>query len=442
VKRVVTVTSIIIVLLSATAFQSLVVVEGEKQDVSFVIQAMVTLSNPSNGTSIWNLTAEERTISLFMNNTWQTVQLINTSFPLETAVDEDGNPIGFLQFPQSELKPGENVSYTFAYRAFSKPRLLPNITEDELETLEEISNDLKANYTRAEGPWLVNNQELQVLAHSIAKNETKVLTIVKSFIVWIRDNITYKAQGLLPYYPNETYAEREGDCDDQANLFITLCRICGIPSFLQIGCIYLPMERTNETFWEEHVTLVYERIGWHGWAAVYVPPWGWLPVDFTYVIGGLDDPLNAIKQAAVVAFQEVIQYMNITKTDYVASYKETKNFLQDNDFYIYERNEMTQEVSQGDSGKEIVDMWLQWGLIATLVATFAVLGLFLYVRKLEKEVTHPTKSLVDSKESFTAKRFRYRKNTSESLLNGCVPSVTSQKRCTQESKLRTWPSSK
>jgi len=386
VKRVVTVTSIIIVLLSATAFQSLVV-GGEKQDVSFIIQSMVTLSNPSDGTRIWNLTAEERTINLFMNNTWQTVQLINSSFPLETtAVDEDENPTGFLEFPQSELKPGENVSYAVAYRAFSNPRSLPNIAEDESGTLAEIPDDLKARYSGAEGPWLVNNQELQLLAHSIAKNETKVLTIVKSFIVWIRDKITYKAQGLLPYYPNETYAEREGDCDDQANLFITLCRICGIPSFLQIGCIYLPTKRTNETFWEGHVTLVYERIGWHGWAAVYVPPWGWLPVDFTYVIGGLDDPLNAIKQAAVVAFQEVIQYVNITKTDYVASYKETKNFLQNNDFYIYERNEMTREVSQGESGNEILEMWLRWGLIATIAVTFTVLGLFLYIRKLKREV--------------------------------------------------------
>ena len=180
------------------------------------------------------------------------------------------------------------------------------------------------------------------------QDETKVLTIIKKFVIWIRDNIDYKVHGLLPYYPNETYAKGEGDCDDQANLFITLCRIYGIPAFLQVGCIYLSTQRMNETFWEGHVTLVYERIGWHGWAVVYVPPWGWLPFDFTYVISGLDDPLDAMKQAAVVAFQEVIQYANITKTDYVASYKETKDFLRENYFYVYERNEMTQEVSQGD----------------------------------------------------------------------------------------------
>jgi len=233
---------------------------------------------------------------------------------------------------------------------------------------------------------LVNNQELKVLAQSLTESETKVLTIIKRFIIWIRDNIDYKVHGLLPYYPNQTYAEREGDCDDQANLFITLCRIYGIPSFVQIGCIYLPTVQTKETFWEGHATLEYEKIGWHGWAVVYVPPWGWLPVDFTYVVSGLDNPLNAVEQAAVVTFQEVIQCLNITKTDYIDSYRTSKNFLQDNDFYIYERNEITEEVIQGDSDGENGDMRVELPLITIIVAIIALVGLFVYIRKPKKEI--------------------------------------------------------
>lgn len=386
-KRAVAVASILIVLLATTVFQSPAVVEGESQDLTFVIHVKVNLSNSSNGTKIWNFTTEDRTIGLFMNNTWQTVQLTNSSLPLETmAVDEDGNPVGFLQFPQSELVPGENISYTVEYRVLSKPRALPIISEDKSETIEEIPDNLKANYSGAEGPWLVNDRELKALAHNLTGSETKVLTIIKKFIIWIRDNIEYNTEGLLPYYPNETYAERKGDCDDQANLFITLCRICRIPSFLQIGCIYLPKTQMNETFWEGHATLVYEQIGWHGWTMVYVPPWGWLPVDFTYVIGGLANPLNAIRNAAVVAFQEVIQNMNITKTDYVASYRETKDFLENNDFYIYERDEMTEEVSRREPWREIADIILPWLVIATVVGTVTATGLILYVWKVKRDI--------------------------------------------------------
>lgn len=382
-EKAVTVTSILIVLLATTAFQDLVVVEGEKQDVSFVIQMTVTFSNPSNGTKTWNLTAEDRTISLFMNNTWQTVQLINHSYTIEkTTVDEDGNPIAILQFPRTELEPGENVSYTVAYRALSKPRSLPNIVEEESLAVENISAVLKDRYTGTEGPWLVNNTELQDLAQNITESETKVLTIVKKFIAWIKDNIVYETHE-VPLYPNQTYAERKGDCDDQAILFITLCRIYGIPSYLQIGCIHLPTTQTNETYWEGHVTIVQKQVGWHGWATVYVPPWGWLPVDFTYAVGGYGDPLNAIKTAAVT-LQGVVQYMDVTQTDYVASSRMYRDFLQNNDFYIYEQDEMIKDMEQGNLFEQIIERWLQLALVATVVATIAVVGFFLHIRKTEK----------------------------------------------------------
>jgi len=125
-----------------------------------------------------------------------------------------------------------------------------------------------------------------------------------------------------------------------------LCRIVRIPSYLQVGCIYLPKEPFNNfSFWDEHVSIIERRIGWHGWAVVYVPPWGWLPVDLTYVPGGLGDPLNAINHGAVTS-QDTIQYMNVTRTDYVASSLEDRKFLTENGFYVYVEDEMILEVNQ------------------------------------------------------------------------------------------------
>ena len=268
---------------------------------------------------------DDQSMSLFMNNTWQSVQLVNHSYPLRSDNDTEGNPIAVLQFPKSELNPGENLNYTVTYQVLSKPRLLPSISEEESQSLNEIPNDLKEKYTKAEGPWLTNQTELQDLAHSIAGNETRVLTIVKNFAAWIADesNIRYETHE-FPLYPNETLERREGDCDDKAILLITLCRIYGIPSYLQTGCIYNPATPfSNETYWKGHVTIISKRISWHGWAIVYIPPWGWLPVDLTYVLGDTSDPLNAIKKAAVT-WQWAIQYMNFTKSDYVASSQTTK----------------------------------------------------------------------------------------------------------------------
>ncbi|MDH5636733.1 MAG: transglutaminase-like domain-containing protein [Candidatus Bathyarchaeota archaeon] len=381
-KRMVPVVFTLFLLLSTLTLTGFVVVKGEAEEAGFIVKMSVTYHN--NGTEEWVFTNEDRAIGLFMNNTWQTVQLINHSYPLEnTTFDEDGNPMAVLQFPESKLNLGENISYTVTYHALSKSRLLSDVREENSGTLDDIPEELKESYCGESDTWLVNDSELKDLAPSIAKGETKVLTIVKTFITWFRANVTYETQD-TPRYPNETYAEREGDCDDQAILFITLCRILGIPSFLQIGCIHMPtISPTQDVYWEGHLTTSLKHIGWHGWAMVYIPPWGWLPVDFTYVIGGLADPLNAIKKAAVTS-QKTLQYMNISQMDYIASSRKYRDFLKNNDFYVYTQDEMM-EASPTNHGNDNLEKLFPWvPIIAIVVIAVTVAGIFVYVWKREK----------------------------------------------------------
>jgi len=344
-KRIQTISLIFSLLFSLLSVKSLVVDQIETRDINYSIKSTVTYVNPRGGTKIWNLTEEDRTIGLFINNTWQSVELKNTTYPLETLKnDTDRNKIAVLRLPKQQLSPGENVSYTVRYNVVSKPRTIPNISENESGTLEAIPPDLRENYTRAEGPWLANNSALAELAHEIAGSETKVLKIIKGLVGWIKSNINYSAHE-IPYYPNETLSAHEGDCDDQAILFITLSRIMGIPSYLQIGAIYLPQNMVNETYWDSHVRYVQRKISWHGWAIAYVPPWGWLPVDLTYVTSEFDNPLSAIRHGAILG-QNVIQYMDFSKVDYVADSRQTRNVLLENGFFEDLEDEMTVEVTQ------------------------------------------------------------------------------------------------
>jgi len=287
------------------------------------------------------------------------------------------------------LNPGENISYAATYHVTSKPRILDDINETASKNLKEIPLPLKEKYSRAEGPWLTNNKELQNLAYNITKNETNVLIIVKNFVDWISNNITYQIHQ-VPQYPNETLIEQEGDCDDQAILLITLCRIIGIPAFLQIGAIYtyqLPL--SNTSYWEKHLTIVQKRIGWHGWAMVYIPPWGWLPVDLTYAFGGLDNPLNAITTAAVTS-QITVQYMNISQMDYVASSRKEREFLTTNNFYVYVEDEMIEVMRQ----KNLLGESMEWlvPVILVIAASLLVTSSYVITRKLsrEKEIAAPS----------------------------------------------------
>ena len=393
-KREATTSFVVLVLFFSSVFQILNVARGQTDNINYVITMSVTYSNQSNENQIWNFTEREddRTISLFQNNEWQTVELADSTFFMkEERNDTDGNPVAVLEFPLEHLNPGQNITFTSTYHVVSKPRLLPSIMEEGSGVLRDIPEDLSDKYTKEEGPWLTSNSALQELAHSIIGDETKVLTIVRKLVLWIHNNIAYKVHD-VPFYANETLTEGRGDCDDQAILLITLSRILGIPAHLQVGAIYMPQNViSNETYWNSHVRTVQRKIGWHGWAMVYVPPWGWLPVDLTFAAGGIASPLKAVTNAAVTA-QYTIQYMNITKSNYVASSRQARDFLVNNDFCVYLEDEMIEETGPQSPFDEGFSEWLIVGLIvaaAILVTSSLLISRWLRKRWIEEEVPQP-----------------------------------------------------
>jgi len=111
---------------------------------------------------------------------------------------------------------------------------------------------------------------------------------------------------------------------------------------------------------------------------VYVPPWGWLPVDLTYVLIDpyLIDPLNAIRGAAVTG-QDVIQYMNFIHTDYVGGSRSLRDFVQNNGFYIYMTDEMKTDDIFG-SLWELIAPLLKGVLVATAVVALSSAAIFVY----------------------------------------------------------------
>ena len=373
-------------LIASVAFNCFTVSKAETLDADYVIQTIVTFSN--NGTTVWNLTEEDREISLFMNNSWQTVCLTECSCDIEQKEpDDDGNPIALLQLLESQLEPGDSVNYTLTYSIESKPRSIPQLDEQESWNLTRIPPDLRDKYCREGDTWQINDPMLIETTRTIAGNETNVLSIVEEFVAWIWNNIDYPPQDKpktsheVPLYPNQTLLHGEGDCDDQAILFITFCRICGIPSFLQVGCIYGQEFTQQQSSWNGTVTSVLKHIAWHGWAMVYVPPWGWLPIDLTYATGGRNIPLNAIMTGAVTS-QRTIQYMNISQRDYLASSRKYRDRLIENQIYIYQEDEMSQ-VSQNFL-EEFVKRWILWFLIGAGIIIGTVVVVIGYILKAKR----------------------------------------------------------
>ncbi|WFA10419.1 transglutaminase-like domain-containing protein [Tissierella sp. Yu-01] len=120
-------------------------------------------------------------------------------------------------------------------------------------------------YLEEELPHIKFSPFLVDLANYIIKNEKNPLRKARHIYDYITQNVQYSY--MRPYAAIESIAEYcgynlKGDCGVQALLFITLCRIAGIPARWQSGL---------------YVTPYY--IGCHDWAEFYIEPYGWLFAD-------------------------------------------------------------------------------------------------------------------------------------------------------------------
>ncbi|HPC61371.1 MAG TPA: transglutaminase domain-containing protein [Verrucomicrobiota bacterium] len=119
-------------------------------------------------------------------------------------------------------------------------------------------------YTR-EAPHVVFTPEIRALSETIAGSETNGFLKAKMFHDWIAENIQYSyaiEYSTIRNISDYCRARRYGDCGQEALLFITLCRLNGIPARWQSGWNTFPGAKSI-----------------HDWAEIYLPPYGWMPVD-------------------------------------------------------------------------------------------------------------------------------------------------------------------
>ena len=202
---------------------------------SFRLTLVYTYINQGN--RVVTLTEDDVSMPLFVNNSWVTVYLVRTEPPTRVRRrDGDGNLYIVLRVDRV-LRPREKAVIKAEYRILSRERSIPEISEADSGTLGDISHDLVEDYCSPAGPWRYDEWEaVREKALTLKGNETNVLRIVRRFVDWVREAIEYPklARHEVPYYPNVTLHRAKGDCDDQANLLITMCRAVGIPAYLQL----------------------------------------------------------------------------------------------------------------------------------------------------------------------------------------------------------------
>ncbi|GAB4323146.1 MAG: hypothetical protein Kow0059_18400 [Candidatus Sumerlaeia bacterium] len=176
--------------------------------------------------------------------------------------DEHGNPIQFWDL-SDRLTSGTNITLRRHFRFTTwEYRPLQGHQATAVALSDTMSPRLMSLYTRPE-PFLQLTDEMRETARRAIGTETHPLFQAERLFEFVRGHMSY-------VYPPERRGALEalhsgrGDCGQYAYLFIALCRSLHIPARQQSGF------RIGD-----------DSIGYHVWAEIYLPPYGWIPVDAT-----------------------------------------------------------------------------------------------------------------------------------------------------------------
>jgi transglutaminase-like putative cysteine protease len=211
------------------------------------------------------------------------IKIVNF-YPVKPYVSHENAPqrTAFFEVYASKDKAEASIEYEYTTQAFHL-----NVDSSKITSYDE-SSDIFIKYTSEEPPHIEFTNKLRKLAEEIVGSERNPYVKAKKIFTWITKNIKYN----LPYeyvlydnIPEYVLENKKGDCGMQALLFITLCRISGIPARWQSGWYINPKRQSP-----------------HDWAQFYVEPYGWLYADPSFG-GGMPDERKEFYFGNVDAFR-------------------------------------------------------------------------------------------------------------------------------------------
>ena len=173
----------------------------------------------------------------------------------------------------------------------------------------------------AEGPHVIFTGKMRALSSELVGTETNDMLKARRFYDWISENIRYsfaREYSTLGNISDYCLTNRYGDCGQEALLFITLCRLNGIPARWQSGWTLFPDAETI-----------------HDWCEIYLAPYGWMPVDpymgiyaMQYTTTLTTDQREALRS---FYFGGLTQYRMIANSDHNETLEPAKASLRSDD---------------------------------------------------------------------------------------------------------------
>ena len=145
---------------------------------------------------------------------------------------------------------------------------IPDAAGDRDGVPAAADSSVLQEYLREQLPHIRFTPYLKALVQEVVGEEQSPLKKAKRIYDYITTHVMYsfvRSYFTIPQQVEFTALNRKGDCGLQALLFITMCRIAGIPARWQSGLYATPLS-----------------IGCHDWAQFYLESYGWLYADCSF----------------------------------------------------------------------------------------------------------------------------------------------------------------
>jgi transglutaminase-like putative cysteine protease len=191
----------------------------------------------------------------------------------------DGNPVRHGQrtvFLQRKIEDPTKPQVFQIVFAFTTSAYYPDLDATKPTASAAHARADLSTFLAERPPHIVFTAELRAKVEELTKGDPDPLSRARKIFYFVDENVRWTPEEeycLIPNLAMHGLARGKGDCGVASMLFITMCRIAGVPARWQSGWTTNP-------------------VGWnmHDWAEIYVEPWGWLPVDASYGRQKSDDP--------------------------------------------------------------------------------------------------------------------------------------------------------
>ncbi len=190
--------------------------------------------------------------------------------PSEFVTDQWGQR--FAHFVFNEVKPGREVSAKMTvYVTVKRVRFF--INPRSVGGLDEVPREIKQSYL-ADGPKLqINDPFIKKAANEAVGGETNPYWMAQKINRYIQEKMRYELAGGWNTAP-VVLKRGSGSCSEYSFVMIALCRAAGLPARYQGSVVIRGDDASRDDVF-------------HRWVEVYLPNYGWVPVDPS----GGDSPL-------------------------------------------------------------------------------------------------------------------------------------------------------